>query len=95
MYDPDLLMLHTCDNPRCCRPGHLYQGTQKDNIRDMLAKDRARPLRGEKHPRAKLTAKQVRAIRRDKRLHQDIAADYGVSFQTISRIKLRGNWKHI
>lgn len=35
---PDGLgVLHTC-NMRCCvNPDHLYAGTQKDNVRDMLA----------------------------------------------------------
>lgn len=40
----DLLVLHSCDNPPCIRPDHLMLGTQRANIRDMLAKGR-RPRR--------------------------------------------------
>ncbi len=34
------LVRHDCDNPRCCNPGHLQLGTQKDNIADQLARGR-------------------------------------------------------
>jgi hypothetical protein len=29
------LILHKCDNRKCCNPNHLYCGTQADNILDM------------------------------------------------------------
>jgi hypothetical protein len=62
--------LHSCDNSRCCNPGHIFLGTQLDNILDMHAKGRAlrstgdqhgtkthpeRIARGEQSPFAKLT----------------------------------------
>lgn len=32
--------LHICDNKACVNPDHLYAGTQKDNVRDMLVRGR-------------------------------------------------------
>jgi HNH endonuclease len=35
-----LVLLHTCDNRRCCRPSHLQPGTQRENVEDMVRKGR-------------------------------------------------------
>lgn len=32
--------LHTCDNPACVNPSHLYWGSQQDNMKDALARGR-------------------------------------------------------
>jgi hypothetical protein len=34
------LACHTCDNPLCCEPSHLYAGTYGDNARDYWARKR-------------------------------------------------------
>lgn len=84
--------LHRCDNPVCCNPGHLWWGTQLDNIRDMDAKGRRvrRGSPGESHPNVKLTDLQVVAIRMvwstGMFTQQQIADDFGVAQFTISAI---------
>lgn len=88
-----LVVCHSCDNPPCCNPAHLFAGTQKQNCEDARAKDRH--SRGERNGLSKLTADQVRAIRHDQRRQIAIAADYGVRQATISNIKRRRLWGHV
>ena len=49
-----LHVLHSCDNPPCWRPSHLFLGTQKDNIQDCIAKGRNNPPGGDKHWKRRL-----------------------------------------
>lgn len=45
-----LQVLHKCDTPGCVKPAHLFLGTQKDNVRDMIAKGRDVRLKGNASP---------------------------------------------
>lgn len=74
-----LFVLHRCDTPACVNVDHLFLGTTRDNVLDMMAKGRARmgPPSGDRNPMrlhkgllagarngsAKLTAEQVEEIR--------------------------------
>lgn len=51
--------------------------------------------RGERCAAAKFTEAQVLAIRADPRLQREIAADYGVLPNAISRIKSHKRWGHL
>lgn len=54
---------HTCDNPLCCNPAHLYQGTQRDNIADRERRGRTAIQSGDRNHNARLTQEQVIEIR--------------------------------
>jgi hypothetical protein len=89
-----LYVLHKCDTPACVNPDHLFLGTQKENIHDAAAKGRRAV--GERHPGAKLRAIDVKRIRERLRAGHTqvaIAKDYGISQDTVSKIKLNRLWK--
>lgn len=79
---------HTCDNPPCINPAHLFLGTWKANSRDAVAK--LRTANGERVPQHRLTDAQVDEIRSRYAAggirHKDLAAEYGVSQALISMI---------
>lgn len=111
VWPGDMHVLHTCDNPPCVQPAHLWLGTIDDNQKDSMRKGR-RPIgdahglrkhpearrRGEENAYAKLTAAEVYAIRGyAKRGYPpaQLAAVYRVSAGNISAI-IRGNsWAHL
>ncbi len=90
--DPGQLRgLHSCDNPPCCNPQHLFPGTQAENISDMMSKGRhvAVTAKGSEHTNAKLSDDQVRRIRSDSRPNTVIAVEFGITSQGIGKIKRR------
>lgn len=90
-----LHVLHKCDNPLCVNPDHLFLGTPFDNMADKVAKGRQAHLKGTSNGHTKLTEAQVLAIRSDSRPSRPIAAEYGVAYSLISKIKSRRQWAHL
>jgi hypothetical protein len=83
-----MYVCHKCDTPLCVNPDHLFVGTHHDNMRDMVAKKRSFTGRGEdKKGRSKLTNQQADQIRKMDVSQSKLAAMFGVSQTTISRIK--------
>lgn len=81
---------HTCDNPPCVNPAHLIPGTHAQNMADMAARERS--------PRRKLTARQVRDIRRRRAAGAPVhalAAEYSVTPSNVSQITTGRTWKHL
>lgn len=94
-----LLVCHSCDNPPCCNPQHLWLGTHDDNMKDAAAKKRFRGhnMKGEANPRAILKIPDVQCIREQiagGKTNIAIAAQYGVTHSMISRIRLGKAWTH-
>lgn len=103
---------HHCDNPPCVKPAHLFLGTAKDNSRDMFQKGRANPPvgdrngsrlhpervpKGEENANSKLTANDVRRIRRlyvprGRYSARQLAREYGVHHDTVEKVIHRENW---
>ena len=78
--EPKQLLCHSCDNPSCVNPDHLFIGSHLDNSQDAVSKGRM----------GKLSSQQVEDIRQamaDGVLQKALAAEYGVSTALVSYIK--------
>jgi hypothetical protein len=92
---PGEKVLHTCDNPPCCNPDHLYSGTDLQNAHDRESRGRSNPRRGEAHHKTHLKAEDVRAIRASTLSQRVIAGQYGIHQQSVSKIKRGIRWGHV
>ena len=91
-------VLHSCDNPPCANPRHLFLGTRADNNADMRRKGRESragfftPERFAQggHPRAKITredAETIRALYKPRHTTcKELASKYGISEHTVRAI---------
>lgn len=100
---PDgLFACHSCDNPRCVNPKHLFLGTQDDNMADMARKGRNldhRPrVKGEGHPLHKLSSDDVAEIRRVYAAggvtQRELGKRFGVSQARVQMIVTGKGWRY-
>lgn len=88
---------HRCDVRSCVNPDHLFAGTPKDNVHDMMRKGRdvRAPLKGSKNPAAKLSESDVLGVMKSDKRSGLIAAELGVCTQTITDIRGGRKWRHV
>lgn len=91
--DSRLYVCHECDNRKCFNPGHLYIGTQQDNMNDMIRRGRTFNLKGTSHWSSKLNEDDIKIIkylysimknRKRKYSQPKLAKIFNVCRQTIS-----------
>lgn len=99
---PDgLCVCHTCDNPGCVNPKHLFVGTHADNMADMVRKGRA-GRGGYYHggsnnsKLSKVEVLEIRRLRRETSLTlREIGEMFGVLATTIYNVVSGKSWKDI
>jgi hypothetical protein len=78
------VVMHRCDNPRCCNPDHLALGTQLENVIDMDAKRRGNRAKARQfNP----TAPQIHEILTSPKSAYALAGVYGTHHDSINRIR--------
>lgn len=91
------VVMHTCDNPPCCNPGHLVLGTHGDNMADKIAKGRAGAATRDQLPQTKISVadtKDMLTLYRAGQTQATIAATYGVARATVSRALAAAREEH-
>jgi len=95
----DLEVCHTCDNPPCCNPAHLFLGTHKENMDDRDKK--GRQVVGQMyHSNGKAkcakyseeTVKEIRRLYQEKTPKREISRRLGVPQTTVRHIIARRTW---
>lgn len=98
LIPPGRIVCHRCDNPPCVNPAHLFITTVAGNNRDAARKGRKPGRRGEQHPMVKLTATDVREIRRRYVRgvvgYKRLAPDYGITPGAVEKIVKGLTWTY-
>lgn len=95
-----LIVLHSCDNPHCINPSHLFEGTRADNVKDRVNKGR--------QAKGKVLGRRANSILSERDVYEikhllrsriytqkRIAEIYLVTTSAIEGIAIGKNWKHV
>lgn len=86
-----LCVCHTCDNPPCVNPEHLWLGTSAENTADKVTKGRCRNgvSKGATNGNAKFSDEEIQQVfilREQGLTHRQIARALGMSRGYVSKI---------
>lgn len=96
---PGLHVCHSCDNPKCVNPAHLFLGTPQDNVAD--CKSKGRQARGERNFGSKLSEQEalqiISAVFSPERTesYSQIGKRFGVSQMCVASIATSNTWSHL
>ena len=95
-----MMVCHSCDNPECTNPEHLFLGTAQTNMSDKISKGRHKGAkRGGDHHLSKLSEFDVKRIRRIYAqggvTQYQLADQFNVSQPEISMIVTFKKWGHV
>ena len=81
---PDgMVVCHTCDNPRCVNPEHLFLGSYSDNMVDCVSKGR----HVGKQPTSREKIDLARKLLGDGKSSKEICAEVHIGNQTLTKIR--------
>lgn len=87
---------HTCDNPGCVNPTHIFVGTHKSNMIDCVRKGRANSPRPYLSPKfSEEDVARVKALLATGVSVLSVAKKLYVSHERIRRIKIGVTWAHV
>ncbi len=90
------MVCHKCDVTLCINPDHLFVGTAKDNMQDMISKGRAAPQDGSNNGASKIDRRQAQQIMGMIQMgmnNTEIAEHFPLTHSQISSIRLGKSWK--
>ena len=96
LTDEKGFLLHTCDNPSCCNPKHLWVGTHRENMEDKVRKNRQKRFPTDTGPRCKLTmtqAREARQLRKDGIPTRELAKRFGISLPSMKTLLAGKSYK--
>jgi hypothetical protein len=85
-----LEVCHSCDNPTCVNPDHLFVGTHQDNMKDLKDKKRSRHIK-----ERKLTDIAVKDIRQSLESYSALGRKYNVDPATIKSVREHVTYREI
>lgn len=98
---PEPLGCHSCDNPPCFNPRHIFEGSNLDNHKDAAVKGRRPRQDGEHNGNSVLTPEMVTRLRAEHIRYsrtnsfRALAEKYGVSLSAVAQAVEARHWKNI